>query len=330
MKIYSITETSQTDITELVTTVKWSGELSQVARRVDFGIISSPSDKYIPVVNIPLGSVIKVFKDDGDMIFKGFVFLREKSYSGDVMNVTAYDNLIYWTKSKSVIKVKNITPEAFAAKLCSETGTSPGTFAKTGVQFTRIFKGSTYYEMIQTAYTEAHKKNGKEYMPRMNDGKLDVIEIGSKVVSTLLTNFNPDTKEGNLMDSNFTESIENMVNRVIITDDKGKKIGTVEDANLIRLYGVIQDVYQKEDKKNPTPIAKSLLKGVEQTASVSAIGNEEFITGMAVNVKDEYTGLVGRFYIISDEHVWENGTYTMTLNLSLESIMDEQSAGDVK
>jgi hypothetical protein len=158
-------------------------------------------------------------------------------------------------------------------------------------------------------------------MPIMQQGKLNIIEKGKTVASYVLS---PDS---NIQDAAYSESIENMINRVKIYDENKNLIGTVENADWIKLYGVLQDVYTKEADKDAQTVAKNMLKGVEQTASLSGIlGCTDCVTGNAVQVKEPYTGLTGLFYIDTDTHTWQDGQYTMDLGLNFQNIMDEKEA----
>lgn len=310
------------DITQLVTNVKWKGAREEVARSVEFSYVSSPNDKFLPKVQVELGNMIYLHDDDGSELFRGYVFFREKAHNSDEVVIRCYDLMIYLTKSKAVYNFKNQTAEGIVKKICGDVGVATGEIVSTGIKFSKVFTGNTYYEMMITAYTEAHKKNGKKYIILSQKGKLLALEKGTNKVSIVLSNYNERTNEGNIVEAKYSESIENMVSRVIITDTKGKKIGEVKDDNLLKLYGTIQEVYQKEKDKEATPIAKSLLKGVERTANIEALGNVECITGNAVEIEDSYTGLVGKFFIEADEHTWENGNHKMSLVLSFDNLMD--------
>lgn len=310
------------DITELIAKISWKGSRTEVARSLELDILTSSTDAYVPKVQIELGNLVLFYSDSGKELFRGFVFFREKSNSAETMSVRCFDPLIYLLKNKGVYNFKKQTPEQIVKKVCSDYGIPAGHFAKTGVAINRIFTGDSLYDIIMTAYTLASKQNGRKYILRSNKGKAEVIENGAEVVPYMLTN---DT---NIINSTYSESIENMVNTVKIIDDKKKVIGEIKDDNLRRLYGVFTEIYQKEDKKNPTPIAKSMLKGVERSAKIEGIGNVDFITGRAVMVEDRYTGLVGKFYIDADEHTWENGIHKMNLTLTFEKLMDTKESGE--
>ena len=312
------------DITQLVTSYTWSGDYKQAARKLEFGVAASPHDYYLPKAYIELGDIVRLINDDGKELFQGYVFSKEKSTSGTEIQVTAYDGLIYLLKSKGTYNFRNMTPEAITKRLCKDFVMQAGSIANTGIALNRIFDGESIYSIIVTAYTLASKRNGKKYIPKMENGKLNVIEKGKTISQYILDG------ESNLTDSTYSESIESMINRVRMYDKNGREIGRVENANWIRKYGMLQDVYKKEDNVNANTAAKSMLKGIEKTAEIEGLGNNDCITGNAVKIKEPYTGLVGLFYIDNDEHTWQDGQHTMKLGLSFQNMMDAQEGGENK
>ena len=66
------------DITQLVTQISWSGDYQQCARTLSFSLLSSPTDKSIPVVKCDLGNAVTLTVDN-KILFEGFVFERSKS-----------------------------------------------------------------------------------------------------------------------------------------------------------------------------------------------------------------------------------------------------------
>ena len=121
----------------------------------------------------------------------------------------------------------------------------------------------------------------------------------------------------NLLDSSYSESIEKMVNKVLIVDEFGNVKSEVKNDADIKLYGLFQDIIKIEEGKDSTTEAKSMLQSVEQTCSLEGYGDSTCVTGYGVTVKDSYTGLVGLFYIDSDTHKWEKGDYTISLRIKL-------------
>ena len=308
MKIYC----SGKDITEIVTSTSWSGDDKQASRTLEFGIAVSPNDYYLPKVTIKMGDMVVGIKDDEE-IFQGYVFAKEKSINSNEMTVTAYDGLIYLLKSKGTYNFKNMAPNAIASKACGDFGIPIGSLAG-GSPLNHIFDREVIYNIITTAYQVETNKTGTMYLPRMDKGKLNVIQKGSKITKFVL-----DAKT-TIIDSTYGESMENAINKVKIFSEEGKELGEV---NLGGIPGILQDIYVKEKGKDANSQAKKLLKGIEKTASIEAIGDIECISGNSVVVKEPYTGLSGIFYIDTDEHSFSNGQHTMTLGLSFKQMGGE-------
>lgn len=306
------------DITEIVTSITWSGDYKQAARTLEFGIAVSPNDYYLPKITIKMGDMVQLFDDENNELFQGYVFFKEKSINSNEMKVTAYDGLIYLLKSKGTYNFKNMTPQAMTQKVCSDFGIPVGNLAS-GSPLNRLFDAETIYNIIMTAYTIESNKSGKLYMPRMDKGKLNVIEKGSTITKFVL-----DAKT-TIINSTYSESMENAINVVKIYDENGNYKGQV---TLDGIPGILQDIYKTEKGQDAQVQARGMLRGIERTAEIEAIGDVECITGNAVVIKEPYTGLNGLFYIDNDEHTFSNDQHTMRLGLSFKNIMDTQEGGE--
>ncbi|HEX2924807.1 MAG TPA: hypothetical protein VHP38_00865, partial [Ruminiclostridium sp.] len=204
---------------------------------------------------------------------------------------------------------------------CRDFGITQGNIAATGIRQSRIFIGKTPYEIITEAYDNASKQNKKQYIFLMKEGKLNIIEKGNLKVDYLLD------PEANINSSRYSESIENMINTVKIYDDKGNLAGKRQNEDWVKLYGILQEAYQKESGKDSATVAENMLKGIERNGEIEALGNTDCITGNAVQIKECYSGIQGLFYISSDSHTWKNGLYTMALTLDFEKICTEEGGG---
>ena len=310
------------DITNLLINVTWSGDYKSCARKLEFSLLSSPMDKNIPKVDIPLMSAISFYEDDKEL-FKGFVYEREKS-SDNSMSFLCYDYCAKLNDIKVSYNIKNETASSIYTKALTEYGFSIGNIASASIPISKVFLGVTIYDMVMTAYTEDARKTGKKYMLYSSGDKFCSMEKGT---TKLKVSFEENK---NILSSNFKETVSNMVNKVLIVDDNGDKSSEVSNAEWLNTYGLFQEVYKKEDGKDPVTEANALLNGVEQTCSLSGFGDTTCITGFGVEVKDNHTGLVGLFYIDSDTHTWEGGNYTIDLELNFKNIMNEVSSGQDK
>lgn len=318
-----MTDSGVLDITQLVTSVTWSGDRSQAARRLDVRIASSASDVYLPKAGIETGGKL-IFSYDSKELFRGYIFTRELVNNSGEMSISAYDGAIYLAKNDSAYNFSNTTAEEMAAKICMDYAMDTGYLAKTGIRQSKICIGDPLYDIIMKAYTAASRINGKKYMILMLNGKINVIEKGAFIGDFEIS------QDTNLLSASYSESIEDMVNKVAIVDDTGNIVGYVKNDGWMKKYGQIQKVYKQETDKNAITAATSMLHGMDRTASVEVLGDFRAITGYAVAIRDSYTGLAGKFYIDTDTHTFQNYTHTMSLSLTFENMMDEKEYTEQK
>ena len=141
----------------------------------------------------------------------------------------------------------------------------------------------------------------------MSEGLLYIVEKGA-----LVENYKA-TVDKNIEHTMYSESIEEMVNQVLITDNDGNSAGYVANYEDAKNYGMIQDVYKIDDKQDTQTQARALLKGVSNVCSLSGIGEVRCITGYSIIVEDEQ--LQGKFYIKADRHSISNNVHQMELEL---------------
>lgn len=103
-----------------------------------------------------------------------------------------------------------------------------------------IIDGDTFYDIIMKAYTKAAEQTGEKYICRMNGSKLSVVVKGTIVKNFVLA------EEYNITNTEYEETIENMVNVVKIYDDKGTQIGEVRNEEQIEKYGIFQQIYKRK------------------------------------------------------------------------------------
>lgn len=307
-----------TDISNLVTRITWSGNRLQVARKLEFTYIFEPRDANIPVHIVNLGETVQGFTSVVDTVpvFQGNVYNIERNTQSSTITVTAYDNLFILSKSKTTKKYTDMTAEDVTRSVCAEMGIKVGNLAVTGQKMTFIAQEKTGYQIIMMAYTQASKKTGKKYHPVMNVDSLDVIEKGTLLDFTASQYVNEEN-------SMYKESIENMVNRVMITDEQGNFIGYQGNEDWMKKYSMIQSVYKKSPNRNTDEEVKTMLKGVERSGTIELLGDYTVKSSYSIKIDDLITNLTGQFYVKSDTHEFENGIHTMRLEIEFENMMNE-------
>lgn len=326
---YTTTKGNRTaDITEnisqFVTSVTLSGSDIEAARSLEFALVHAPYDNQINPPILQKGDRIS-FYEGGKRLFYGKVTSRERTGESGEATYTAKDFMDNLLKSKISGKYKNHTAEYIAKAACKAAGISAGYLVKTGTRLNRLFATDTAaYNVAVKAYKMAAKKTGIQYFPRMNGSKFEVVEKGKLVGRSGDSLGYVLHQDYNVTGARISDNADNMVNRVQIFSDSGKKIGTVSNSKWIKLYGVYQESYKKESKKekNTKKKARAMLQGSEQSIDIEAIGDSRCISGAGIYIYDKPSGLYGKFWIKSDSHSWSDGKHTMSLTLTLKNVTE--------
>lgn len=204
------------DLSELVETITWSGDSGQIARKLEFTIAKNTRDPNFPNVTINEGDQVLLQTDTGTFLFGGIIFDIEKMAGSNLVRYLAYDLIFYLTGSE-LTKDYNGAPEDIARDVCGALGITAGTMAATGITITNPCVKKTGYQVIQSSYTAAARKNGKKYQLMMTEvNRVSVIEKGQDSGVIL-------TGDSNLSDATYKATLQNLVNKVLITNQKDRK-----------------------------------------------------------------------------------------------------------
>ena len=305
------------DISNYVLRLTWSGDTSQAARKIEFEVAYNAKDETFINLSLQLGGLLTLsIIDDEDRtfdIFYGRIFFRRRSTDGYTFSITAYDDMIYLAKSKIQRVFEKVTVTDAIKQVCNEIGVPVSEDIpqlNTVVSFLAENKSCT--ETFGMLFERAHAETGKTYTALMLDGALTVVEKGTMVEDYVASD------KLNISNTEHSENIENMVNRVKAIDQHGaiSQVFSIEDD--VQRYGLIQDIYKMQPPKEGETVdnvkmAKDKLKRVETESSLNGIGYFQCITGYAITVEEEQ--LQGKFFIKSDSHTFENQQHTMKLSL---------------
>ncbi len=310
------------DITEAVSTVTWSGSVSQAARTAEITVLNASEDNHIEALNLNIdaGDIINLY-ENGKNIFFGEVQTAEKLSQYGTVTYSCMDLLSHLLRSTAVYNFKNTTAEEITRKVCTDFEIEIGELAESRAPIPKMIidGGSTIYDIIMQAYTKASRQTGELYICRMKGAKLSIERKGTEVQNFILA------EEYNITNATYQETIENMVNVVKVYNDAGQQIGEVRKDEWVQKYGIYQQIYKKESGINEVKAAENMFIGVEKKVSLDCInGSLECIAGNAVEVQDRAAGLSGIFWIDADTHIWENGTHIVNLDLNFKNLMDEK------
>ena len=311
------------DVTQLVSSVTIQGDYKQGARRLDCSYIASSIDNNIPNAGIQEYDNV-FFYENNKLIFSGCIYEISKDSSSNTMTFYAYDNGVVVLKNKATYNFNNKSITEIVNTLVNKYNIPVESFIKSDLKIDKIFFNQSLYDILMSVYTILSKSTGKKYMIEWTTGKMNIVEKGKIVLEY---GFNENE---NLINSSYTINIDNVVNKVDIVDENYNYIKSVSDEESIKLYNVFKEFIKQGEGEDATELAKSKLQGPERRCTLSGFGDYACITGRAVKVKDNYTGLIGLFYIDADTHKWENGLYTIDLELNFQNIMNEVDKSEVE
>lgn len=313
-KIKSRTSGDIKDISDYITTCNWQGDIDQAARKIDFSIAYNVKDTGFINQNIITGDTVYMYFTDDNIkgsaqleVFRGVIFCRNRNTSNYTFEYTAYDQLIYLAKSKTTRKFKDITVEAVIQQVANDNNIEVGSICDIGITVDFIADNMSYTEILKKAFALAYAQNSKKYHFYMNQDKLYVIEQSETIENYIASD------SINIQNTQHSESIEDMVNSVMIVDSNGEQTQTVTSDDDIKAYGQLQAVYKIDQKQDTQTAAKALLKSIAYKSSLTGIGNIQCISGYAVTVQEEQ--LKGIFTIKTDRHTIQNNVHTMELDL---------------
>lgn len=309
---------SRQDISNYVIQATWSGDTDQAARKLEFTIAYNTAEKdaaFVPL-NLLLGGIIEASDVDEAIetpIFIGRIFFRKRASDSFTFEFTCYDNMVYLAKSNIRANFKDIDVTSAVKQVCGSIGLETADnipSIPTVVNFIADDKSGT--EVLQMLFDKAKADRGKNYRAISIGGKITVVERGETI-----ENYIADSS-ANVISAEHSESLEDMVNKVVAVNDDGSvgQIFTTDDE--IGKYGTIQKIYKIQPPKSGESVdnvtaAKALLKAPKEESSLKALGNIQCISGYAITVQEEQ--LKGKFTIKSDTHHFENGIHTMDLTL---------------
>lgn len=316
MQIYVTNSDGTFDITNVVADLTVSGEYRDVCRQAKLKFIKSPTDLHTWTVSMNLGNEVLILQD-GVEIFRGFIFNRDKTTESNTIEITCFDAGIYLKKNKASYNFKGKSPADIVNQVCADFGIQTGDIANPSASITRKFVSVDLYSIIMTAYTLA---DDKTYQLIFEKGKLNVWERGQVFCKDIASGYN-------LISVEATETLEEMINKVLVYDKDDKLINTTENKWNQQRYGTFTEHVKVDEKEDWKTTADKTLKGIESKITVENFGDISYITGKAVVVKEPFHGFDCLFYIDGDEHTFRDGIYRNKLTLNFENIMDEQESG---
>lgn len=311
------------DISDLIKSVEWTGDIKQAARSLDIELVNIDSLGWSkPSMTFECGKQIRLY-ENGLELFRGVVFETNINHEGN-QSLKAYDEAKYLVNNADSRVFKNIKASQVVSVLCKEYGIPIGSIEDTGHVIKHlVLREKSLWDAFMYALSITKEETGRKYWIYMKQGHLYLSERKKELVKWTIS-------DGyNLTSSSKRTSIESLRNSIKLIagdlEDKKKKpvIKTVQDNTSISNYGRMQHVENVGDMKSSrlSDYANKKLKELNKPQidiDVEVLGYSPIISGKSVYATDKMTGLSGGYYVLQDNHTWdENGVHTMKLTLSV-------------
>jgi len=278
--------------------IRWSGDYKQAARSLSFA--------YLPMESsCRVGDKVVMYDNDGKLVFTGMCIDAYYNTSQKVYNVDCIDLLYNTLKSKAFGRFIG-TASQICRKVCNIFNLNSKIEVDGQSQQLIATGDMTYYDVMAKAL---RRDVGNEYFSIRALGNNIYFErpTNSETIATL-------TSQTNIREADYSETVQNMINKIAVLDDFGSVITTRQNSDDLAKFGLMQNVVTEQYTEDFKLILPEL-HGIDYTAGLTIDGNIECITGKTVNIVEPHTGFNGRFFILNDQHIWSDDDYTTTLGV---------------
>lgn len=294
-------ENEQTILTVLEG-LNWSGAKDMGCRTLEFSFLYNPLVKDIPKYKVQVGDKVE-WIEEGRTLFLGYVEILPYNTEDDTISVTCQDLLSRVMRSKFVGRMRGTLNE-LCNNICGSFGIKNGVNVENPHIHNIVSTGDlSYYDVLNTALMTMFERytlymDGDTLKLAEHD-VIDTFEIGK-----------------NIRSSNFSQSMSDMVTKVLIIDNDGNLLNAVESPEDLQKYGLFQEVYNyNKDCKNNLAEAQKLLKGVTNAGGIVVNNNNNCIAGRFIKVIEPVNSFEGVFEIQTDRHIIETGNPYMELEI---------------
>lgn len=302
------------DITQLVQSVTWTGNIRQTARELTAALVF-PMDGSVEPPPLEEGAWL-TYQAEGQTLFFGPLLQCSTNSQSAVVNISALDRGRYLVGNKGLYKFTDTTAEAATALICSDFGIPAGSLASTGIPLTQNFPGrDSLDQIIRKLYTMAGEQNGRRYLLRFTgEGALEVVEKPSSARLEI----------AQTMGVTNTWDITDLCNSVAIYTDDGALVRRVEDGSSQGLNGRLEHIITQRADEDAVAEAQAWLddNGLQQNLTVEVLNPPlNCITGAAVILRNTGSGVNGLFWVDGDTHTWKNGQHFGKFTLNFRNLM---------
>lgn len=297
-----------------------------VSAEVESNRLDSPSKMTFTGIEssgiaMPEGTAVE-FKDEGQTVFKGFVFTISRDRYGKT-EYTCYDQLRY-LKANNSYTFTNQSIEDIIRTIAQDFGLTVGDLAPTGYVFPSLIKeDESCLDILFSCLSEVIYRTGKIYNLYDDGGKITLKEAKDMMTTSIIGDASL------LTDYTYQRDIDsqtyNRIKLVRPNKESGKTdVWMVEDTETQKQWGLLQ-YYKKIDENLNEAQIQTLVESyakyynrVLQTLEMESIGITGLRAGMMIPVfiSAVDTLKIQRILLVEKvSHKYEGGAHTMSLEV---------------
>lgn len=312
------------NITKFIGDLTTSDSIDSLSVEMSFSLPRNPKDKYLTasMPKISCGDRI-LLKNDETEIFRGIVL--NVGLDG---SIKANDDGFYLNKSEVILQCNKVSATAAINKLCSKTGISVGNIVSIPTIIDANYIGTTASDIIKDILEQATAEQGKNYLFKVEEGKLNVRTYPTKPITALYkqtsgNQFDITWLVGEISGSKNIEELKNSVKVISNENEVVKNLAEETDGSVIN-FGLLQKIetLTAEDSQDPGTIAKNKLKELNVISEDYSVGNilgsDLVKSGVMLQFSSTAYGLAG-YFIVTD--VTHNYGATHTMNLGIKRVV---------
>lgn len=257
--------------------------------------------------------------------YVGFITDWEHTTDRNIYKYSGFDVGFYLNKNQVVKQFRGVNIGSAIQLLCAENQVNLGSLPSFRQTIKKIYKGETFGDIL-TELLELEKAKGglKDCYIDCKNGSLNIsrYEIVEELITVVANSLLLDsfTTHNNI---SVKHSIQNLKNRVIVTDNANDKIARNyirQDDENIATYGLLTHVEKIDTDKNNNvkKIAEEKLaelNRVTEEISLNILADHRAGKGVIIPENIEEYGLSGMYLITSANHKIYQNREEITVNL---------------
>ena len=269
--------------------VQWSGAKDICTRTLSFQFMYNPLKKDLPLYKVSVGSKVE-WIENNKTLFLGYVESIPYNTDDDTIQLTCQVFMTRLIRSTFIGRMQG-TLTQLANNICGTFGLKHEIKSDSTHAHNIVSDGDlTYYDVLKTACESVYDRFTL-YMDA------DTLKLATnEIQNTFEIGYN-------IRSSSFNQSMSDMVTRVLIIDNNGAVLQSIEDKENLQKYGLFQSTYNyNKDCKNNLAEAKKLLKGVTNEATIVCDNDNNCISGRYIKIYEPVNNFNGIFEIQTDSH----------------------------